>query len=295
KQPTLGLDWGFKTWKWVRLQKTAEDHPAIDFADCLTVPEEERERIPVLKKYILEKRLEGAPTAVAFLDEDLHIRQLELPKMPKEDLREAIRWQMRDIAEESLENYAVRYSILNEKVLTDIVRLVLLGFAIKTDLIEKKKAFLERIGLRPFFLEPVPVAMAAMVEDLSPTRDTGWAGCVDLGLRHPYFVVLGNGRLFFVRSLPGLANVKLDDPEYPAKLSIELQHALDAFFIAHSKEKIEKIFLAGGGSRQPNLPQQVSQNIAIPTEILNPFQKLEWKGEDPFLFGPALACARLNP
>ncbi|MBI4223688.1 MAG: hypothetical protein HY609_02040, partial [Deltaproteobacteria bacterium] len=87
KQPTLGLDWGFKTWKWVRLKKNPEDHPAIDFADCLTVPEEERERIPVLKKYILEKKLEGAPTAVAFLDEELHIRQLELPKMPKEDLR----------------------------------------------------------------------------------------------------------------------------------------------------------------------------------------------------------------
>lgn len=295
KAPTVGLDWGFKSWKWIRLQKTGDDRQTVDFLEHLSLPEEEEARLPLLRKYVAEQKLEGAPTAVAFHDERLHTRRLELPRMPTEDLAEAIRWQMRDVAEESLENYCVRHSLIGEKSLTDIVRLTLLGFAIHSEAIQKKRLFLEQIGLRPFFMEPAPVAMAAAVEMILPSQESGWIGCADLGLRHPYFLVLGGGRLHFVRPLSGLAGLPAGHPEYSSKLSVELQHALDAFFIIYQNEKIEKILLAGGGAEIPNLPNLISQNIAIPSEILNLLQKLDQQTQKPFLFGPALACAQLTP
>lgn len=295
KIPPLGLDWGYQTWKWVRLKKGGEDRPRIDFADSLTLPPEEKDWLPLLRKYVLEKKLEGAPTAVAFQEEGLHIRSLELPRMPPADLKEAIRWQMRDIAEASLESYSIRYMVLSEKSLPDIVRLVLLAFAIPAETVQKKRALLERAGLRPFFLEPTPVAMAAALENICPSADVGWVGCADLGFHSAYFIVAGNGGLHFVRGLPGLANARLDDPECASKISIELQHALDAFFISHQQEKLEKIFLAGGGAQIPNLPGLVSQNIGIPAEILNPFQKIGGEIPNAFLYGPALAAAGVMP
>lgn len=298
---SLGLDFGSKELKWVQLAGVSGNRRAVARVEMTPLPEEEKDLLPALKEFVGKHRLERMPVAVSFQDESLHIRPLELPKMPQEDLMEAIRWQLRDIAEETIDDYAVHYAVLEEKVMPEIVRLHLLGFAMKKEAVQKKTALLAKAGLKPFFLEPAPVAMAHTIERIYPSEERGWVACCDLGYARPYFLVLGSGKLHFVRSLAGLPGKDFLSPEFPSKLSLELQHALDAFFIAHHPEKIEKIFLAGGGAENGGMASQVSKNIGIETEILNPFQGLErgeafpLSREKPHLFGPAIGSAFLKP
>lgn len=300
-EQVLGLDIGVRELKIVQLQPLSRGLYSLALADSLPLPEEEKEKIPFLKNYVLQQKLTGMPTAASFLGESLHIRPLELPKMPKEDLMEAIRWQMRDVAEESMENYGIRYSLLEEKILPDIVHLSLLTFCIRKEEVEKISLLLQKIGLKPVFIEPTPVAMAATLEHISPSEDRGWVGCADLGYRRPYFIVTGSGRLHFVRLLSGLTGLDILSEEYPSKLSVELQNALDAFFIGTHAEKIDKIFLSGGGASQQQLSTLLSKNLGTPFEALNPFQGVQGKDsfpaatQKPHLFGPAFGSALLKP
>lgn len=298
---SVALDWGSKEMKWAQLKPYGEDRLALTYLDCLPLPKEEGELPTKLKEYVFSHELTHHGVAVSFQNSDLHIRRLELPRMPKEDLVEAIRWQMRDIAEESLEDYTVQYSIIEEKVLTDMVRLVLLSFAIKKETVEKKLALLEKAGLHPFFAEPTAVALATTLERIYPTTEGEWVGCADLGPRHPYFIVLGGGRLHFIHPISGLSEAPISSEEYASKLSVELQQVLDTFFITYRTEKIARIFLAGEGASQKNLGPLLSTNLGIPAELLNPFQKLDGVAsfalakESPYLFGPVLAEALLKP
>lgn len=300
QKEVIALDWGFQELKFAKLAQLEEERLVLTYLDCLSVPSGEAELVKKLKMYVLEHGLLDYRVALTFQDEGLHIRRLELPRMPKEDLIEAIRWQMRDITEESLENYTIQYATLEEKIMADIVRLVILGFAIKKERVDQKLALLERVGLHPFFAEPTPVAMATTVERIYPTDQGTWIGCVDLGRHYPYFVVLGTGKLHFIRPLPGLTEHSLESEDYASKLSVELQHALDAFFLIYRTEKIDRILLAGGGAAHPQLPNLLSTNVGIPAEILNPFQKLAevesftLAQQKPYLFGPALAGAMLK-
>ncbi len=299
----MGMDWGIKEWKWAKVQTIGPGRHRLVFLDSLSLTEGGAQLVTNLKEYVLKNHLGGTPAAVCIQDDSLHIRKLELPRMPMEDLREAVRWQMRDIAEESMDDYIVRYSILEEIVQPEIVRLNLLGYAVKKIVVQQYLRILEKIGLRPFFVEPAPVSLAYTMERIFPSGENEWAACIDIGWRHAYFLAIGNGKLHFIKPLAGvsLEQAQVLQENFSEKLGLEIQHAIDAFSISHQIEKIEKLFLTGGGAASENLSATLSKNLGIVTELFNPFQGIEQTNEfalateKPYLFGAALGLAFLKP
>lgn len=301
-QEILGLDWGSKEIKWVRVKKMAPGRYRAQAIDILAQPSPEAKPLEILKKFVAEKQLTGKTAAVSFHDESLHIRRLELPRMPEEDLKEAIKWQMRDIVEGSTDDYAISYSTLHEEIQTEIPKLILLGFAAKKKAIENQRLLLQNIGLKPFFMEPTPVSLAFALERLYPTAEGEWIGAVDIGWSQATFFVLGEGKLHFVRQLGGISAQQIQElgADFPAKFSLSLQQALDAFTVAHKIERIDKLFLAGGGAGCPNLAGSLSKNLGLMTEIFNPLEGIEGTRsfdvavQRPYLFGTALGLALIK-
>lgn len=302
RHDAIGLDWGAGGIKWLKLQTPGPGRHRITHLDYLPLPAEEEAVLNALKEYVLKKGLAGTPAAIAFQDETLTIRRLELPRMPPDDLQEAVRWQLRDIAEGSMDDYLVRTSLLEEIAAPDVVRLSLLGYAAKKSAIQAKTLLLQKAGLKPFFMEPAPVSLAHAVEKVYPSAEREWIGCVDIGFQKACFLAIGNGKLHFVRPLSGISleQTAASQENYAAKVAVEIQHAIDAFSIAHQLEKIKRIFLAGGGAGAEELPGSLSKNLGVQTEVLNPLIGLEGLKnfpigmEKPHLFGPALSLGLLQ-
>ena len=57
-------------------------------------------------------------------------------------------------------------------------------------------------------------------------------------------------------------------------LATELQRSLDFFAATTANMQISKVFLAGGGAMNPELVSVISERLALPTEIVNPFQNI---------------------
>lgn len=271
----IALDWGSDTWKWLE--------PADSYAELISAPQTEAEILARLREQVEKRQCRGSRVAAGFFEKNLTIRLLRLPKMPEEDLLEAIRWRLRDITEESLDETIIRYSLVGEEA-GDVPQLALLCFAIQQKTIQKKSDLLKQAGLIPGLLEPTPVALAAALESLHPTsrQEDGWLACADLGASTPYLIVLGKGKLCFVQSLEGLEGMEA------TKLGVSIQTVLDNFLVQAQTEKIERLFLAGKGAGEKSLPETLSKNLGIPTALLHPPTGVE---NSAHLFGPAAGLA----
>lgn len=299
----IGVDWGVKELKLARLQTLTPDKYKLTFLDSLEVRGDSDQIATQLKEYVSKNSLSGTKAAVSLQDESLHIRRLELPNMPEDDMKEAVRWQLRDVAEGSMDDYIVRHSVLKEETQGEAARFSLLGYCIKKTVIEDRIILLEKVGLRPFFLEPAAVSLAYAVERIYKTQEKEWIACLDLGWKRAYFLTLGQGKLHFVKSMGGVTveQFELLKEEYAGKLALEIQRALDAFSITHQDAKIDKILVAGGGAGIPDLPQFLTKNLGVQTDIFNPLQGIEETHqfpiglEKPYLFGTAIGLAFLKP
>lgn len=303
RKDCLGVDWGRETIKWIRLAPCGTRQYELAFAEVLQQPKDDKDLAVTLKDFIKNHGLAGIPAAVCFQDESLHVRRMEFPRMPDDDLKEAIRWELRDIAQGSMELYDVRYTVLEEIHKPESVRWVLLAYAVKQAALERQTQLLLKAGLRPFFLEPTPVSLAYAVERTYHVAENEWLGCVDIGQGGSFFMTLMGGKLFFVRPLSGISQgeaVTLK-AEFPQKLALELERAIDAFSLTYHAEKIEKIILAGGGAHDNDLPISLSKNLGVPTEVFNPFRGIQEVNsfpsavQNPYLFGPAVGMAFLRP
>lgn len=300
---SIGLDWGIRDCKWIQIKEVAPNRYRLLHLHTLSLPEDPRERTQRVKEYVMQAKWNGFPTAISLPNLWVQMRRMDLPKMPTEDLKEAIRWQMRDIAEGSIDDYTIQYTLVGEETKGDVSRLTVIGFALSTKKMEEEIRGFEQCGLKPFFMEPAAVSLAATISRLYPNWEREWIGCVDFQPDQTTFLMLGEKKLQFVRPLAGLmatgsGNV---DPEFAAKCAMEIQRGMDAFAIGHPLDKIDLLFLAGEGANYPELTTSLKQNLGIQTEVLNPFSGIEQveafplAKEKPHLFGAATGLGWLKP
>ncbi|MCZ6832594.1 MAG: pilus assembly protein PilM, partial [Acidobacteria bacterium] len=58
------------------------------------------------------------------------------------------------------------------------------------------------------------------------------------------------------------------------EMATEIQKTIDFFLSSHSEEQLDKIVLAGGGSRLESLPEALGQRFGCAVEHLNPFEAI---------------------
>jgi type IV pilus assembly protein PilM len=76
-----------------------------------------------------------------------------------------------------------------------------------------------------------------------------------------------------ITSQPIIQNVLKTASE---SLAIEIGNSLDFFQSTTTYEKINKLYLSGGGSKIKDFDIILQQQIGIPVEIVNPFKKIEY-------------------
>lgn len=301
---------------------------------CLDYPEKVLGQETAFRQFLQQKGFQGIPTACNLDHPSLKIQRIDLPKMPHFDLREAVKWEIRDQVEDPIENYSVRYSILDEYAVGAVKRLAILVFAVHKEAVRGLIDLLKKLSLKPELVEPTPVALLAAVDRLLQWEPGKIYGLIDLSFRETRFLAVGEGKLFFIRNIPEVSReaflkmlsaemalpeaalsplvvdlfgknqslhevsderLKLVLPLYYSRISVETQRSVDSFSIQSGDKKIERLFLTGDCALLPGLADHLAKNVGIPVSLFDPLQGWAVQTASPHLYSVATGLALYSP
>ncbi len=79
---------------------------------------------------------------------------------------------------------------------------------------------------------------------------------------------------------------------YFTRFAIEIQSSIDAFAITFRRQKIDQLFLCGGGATLRGLKEYLSENLAIQARVLDPSIKFGVQADSPHLYSIAAGLAQ---
>ena len=334
-QDVIGMDLGGSGIKLVRIHRQKDGKVESTTGWCYPGALEEVD-VPAFREYLRTQKLAGSIVACNIEDSSLKIRRVELPKMPDFDLREAVRWQLRDVVDGPIADYIIRYSLIEEISVGETRKLSLLVYAIRKSKVQKVTDLLKRLTLKPVVVEPTSVSLLALFDHLKGWKTGETYGVIDLGETKSVFSAVSEGRLLFSRPLSGISGRQFREmiekelglptedaeeikralmgqgfsegraaqlaaqwkekacallPFLHTKIAIEVQKSVDAFTLMFRREKMDSLFLCGGGASLQGVDDYLTKNLAIPTSLLDPREKFDISGTSPCFYNAALGLA----
>lgn len=292
KKRSIGCDLGALCLKAVKLEKieggvSLVSKAMLKIPDTLSSDERGRQIQSFFKKNSLS--IDG-PVSVNIEDPTLLIRRMDLPRMPERDTKTAISWNFREFVEGSIENCIVNY--LPIEGMSEIgEKMPITAFCIARRAVEERQSLMRKAGLKASSIEPNATALLAAFNHCYRRERDKYYVISDLGDSVSNFVVIGNGCLLFSRPLAHLSGRKLMEntsktlvaekekaadtvSDFISKLIIEIQRSIDAFCIMYKKERIDKIYLCGGGICLPDIVSRLSSGLGVEVEFFNPFENI---------------------
>lgn len=315
KKPCFGLDLSNLSFKIVQFRKdkrglflssfVKKDIPAglIKDGDI----KKEKELLLILKetlKKVNKKPLQGRQVVCNLPEEKAFIRVIQLPKMKKEEIAQAVKWEAEAHIPLSIDEVYLSWQMIDLPN-SNPNQLDILIAASPRGLVESYMNLLVKSGLKPIALEPESVAV---VRSLIKPDDTTPTIIVDLGASGSNFVTFSSSTICFTSHINVSGNLfvkaimkKLSVDEREAndlKIKAGLDEAKDkkvyqalkpivddlakkikdyiAFYHNRAKQvhdkdgTIKRILLCGGDSLLINLPAYLSRQLSLPVQIGDP-------------------------
>lgn len=291
KTQCLGVDLGSHYIKFVHMEHSDNKNELLYYDKF----ERNENNFSELKKFIKDKKLSGLKTAICVDDESLRIRKVELPKMPETDMKEAVKWKMRDVVEGDIEDYVVRYSKLPQEN-PNAKQIDSVAYVMHKKKVQDTIQEIENIGLKPEYLEPSVVSLAASVEAVYPS-DEEWVASIDIGSKNSLMIINGKGSFYFSRPLNGIkiSEDQSDHEIFLHQLAAEIQNTIDTFSITFRVEQLSRILISGGGALKINLNEYLSTNLGIKTETLDTMKRFTTnKNSESALYSQAISLAEIK-
>lgn len=300
KGAVLGVDVGSKVTKVVQFKFTGKGGPELAVCESLDTGLNDESFVASFGAFLNDAKLKNSLAALSFDDESMVIRKFELPKMPHDELVEAIRWNYRDHIDEDLSLYNIDYSTIDVPNQEEGGLLHYLAYAVKRQAVQDFQLKMGQVGLTPFMLEPRDVTLASSLDRVIPDEEHFRAG-VDVGYNTSKFYVIGRRTFAFTRYMP-LVNYRFfeESPdEFRKKLAIEIQKSIDTFQVNFQMESVRSIHISGAGALVPDITDYLAKNLGLETISLNPFVNLHgaenFSEVKPELFAQAVSLAFLQP
>lgn len=208
----VGLDIGSQAVKLVSFLLTPQG-PLLTHIGLKAIPPEEERDLDfigeVVKALLRELDLQPKKVRLVCSGPGLHIRRLSLPPMPGEELREAVRWEMKGQIPQPIESLEVRFHILSEKKEKESSSPVdLIAVACPLILLERLLMIAEKSGLHASHLDVAPFALWNLLLTCRPSAAEERLALIDLGAEKTGIYIFQGGVLQFSREIiPGGADL----------------------------------------------------------------------------------------
>ncbi len=205
---TIGLDIGSHSIKLVGVEMTSKG-PFLTHVGIKEIPYGEQREDPgfvseVLRALYKEADLKPGRVNLSLSGADIHIRRISLPTMPKSELREAVRWELRNHLPFAVESAQIDFHLLREFSEKDLRKLDLIAAACPKNLIDRAIAIAEAAGLKPVHISVGPFALWNLLLALGHLEKEGTTALVELGAGRTGLYLFQDGNLQFAREItPG--------------------------------------------------------------------------------------------
>lgn len=235
----------------------------------------------------------------------LFARELVFPLMTREELHEAIKWDLEKYIPYSPNNYYFDFSIMGKGDLETEIKVLLV--AAPHDLINTLTTVIKSVGLLPIAVDVEPLALYrtfthaenAMLIDIGKLLSQVTVfqkgrpvviRIIPIGGQHITEVIMQVLRISFIEAEHLKQNqidlFNLDFSEEPDALKQQLQLLLTEFIreirrtaeyyqLQNSGVVIDKVYITGGGSKVNNLVPYFATQLNLPLVIHDPLAKLE--------------------
>jgi type IV pilus assembly protein PilM len=242
---TIGLDIGSHSIKLVGLKMTSngpflthvgvkEIPPGGDKEDINTFSE-------TLKILLEEMGLKTKKVNMVVSGSGVHIMRIFIPSLPRAELREAVRWEIKGHLPFPVETAKIDFHILNEYVEDNVKKLDLIVVACPKKLIDRTLSIAEGAGLQPTHLDVSPFALWNTLLLWGQGKEEETVALIDMGAEKTGIYLFKDRTLQFSREVT------------PAGADI-------------TREIMEGIGSAGGPELNYERAESIKREIGIPSE-----------------------------
>ena len=200
---TIGLDIGSHSIKLVGLKMTSKG----PFLTCMGAkeipPGGDREDVKIisetLKTLLREVGLKTKKVRLTVSGSGVHIKRISIPALPKSELKEAVRWEIKNYLPSPVETAEIDFHILNEYSEDNVKKFDLMTVACPKHLVDRTLSIAQAAGLQPTHLDVAPFALWNALLTWASIRKGETVALIDLGAEKTGICLFKDGILQFSR------------------------------------------------------------------------------------------------
>lgn len=202
---TIGLDIGSHSIKLVGLKMTPKG-PFLTRVGMKEIPpgtdKEDVDKLSqILKALFKEAGLETKKVRLTVSGSGVQIKQISVPSLPKAELNEAVRWEIKGHLPFPVETAQIDFHILNEYVEDNVKKLDLMVVACPKPFVERTLSIAEGAGLQPTHLDVGPFALWNILSAWDRIKKEETIALIDLGSEKTGIYLFKDGILQFSREV----------------------------------------------------------------------------------------------
>jgi type IV pilus assembly protein PilM len=205
KRPLLGIDLGTSSLKAVRLVPSRKGLK-LDYAGLVELPhqngnETQQDLTVALQSLLRSRDLRHSRSVIKVSGKPPLIRYLTLPYMPKEELKEAVRWEAKKLMALPIEDVVLDFLMVGEQEERGQRRYEIVLVAAEKTVILSEIQEMQRAGLRVMAVDVGPLSLLNTVRLNYPKELRKNLVFIDIGARKTEINIAKNGVLRFTRTV----------------------------------------------------------------------------------------------
>lgn len=268
QQASIGLDIGSSGIKMVVLEKTGREKLLKKFSYLNNTPG--LDIAAVLKSFIGSFDLSEPRVNISVSGQSVMMRYINLPQMTIQELKSTMQFEAKQYIPFALDEMVLDCAILKEKLEGNKMLVVLA--AIKKTALEERLSLIEKAGCSVNLIDLDCFCLAnAFSQSAVTSKDESCQktiGLLNLGARSTNMAIMDDLCLRFSRDIAF-------GGQEPAlqKLAVEINSSVD-YYENQNGKAIEKIYLSGGTSFNPQTTSFLTQQLNIPVAAFEVFSGL---------------------
>jgi type IV pilus assembly protein PilM len=268
--------------------------------------------VDAIQKLNEQTGVKNANYATSVSGHSVIIKKIDLPAMEPDELEESIQWEAEQHIPFDINDVRLDFVTLGEGDAGQETMEVLL-VAVKREKVNDYVSVISQSGKTPAIVDVDAFAIQNVYElnyDLDPLKNVA---LINMGAGVSNINIIARGQSVFWRdisfggnqfteSLQREFNLSFDQSEslkrgetvgnytandarkvldqISAEMANEIQKTFDFFGATSSEGPVDELVLSGGCALTPNLQEVLRERFGVPTELLNPFRRVQFKESD---------------